>query len=492
MTSTQHLDLAGSAKRGAGYSVVASVIASFLQLALVAVLARILLPNDFAIAAIATIAVGLLSYYADFGLSGAIIHFRDVDAEDLSTLYWFNLILGLVLALVVAIAAPSIATFYGNAKLALVLQILCPAIFVSSAGSQYRALHKKHLKFGILASAAIASSSVSFVATALCARAGLGVYSISWGALAASIAGALVVIGYGLREYRPGFVFRLGSAARLLRYGGYQVAERTLDFANMQSDTLIIGKFAGMIALGYYAPVKMLCLKPITLINPILTNISFPVMSAVQDDLVRVSRIYLLQVQTIASLTLPLYFFMMATAEPLIIFFLGPRWEAAIPITRLLAGWGALVSIGNPVGSLLLATGQVRRSFFWNVFTSMLIPLCIFASAPYGMVRVAQVLLLIYSVLSILGWRFLIWPASRTGFHAYLKSIARPLFPALLAACAVLPIMFTAITPLPKLFTAGGVYGAVYIGLSWAFNRETCRLLLDTARHTICRKVISQ
>lgn len=492
MKTTQALDLAGSAKRGAGYSVVASAITSLLQLALLALLARLLIPNDFAIAAIATIAVGLLTYYADFGLSGAIIHFRDIDVEDLSTLYWFNLALGLALALAVAIVAPWVAEFYGSAKLAIVLQILCPAIFVSATGSQYRALHKKRFAFGILASATIASSSVSFITTSLCAWAGFGVYSISWGALAASIAGALVVIARGLRDYRPRLVFRPASTARLLRYGAYQMAERTLDFVNMQSDSLIIGKFAGMIALGYYSPVKTLCLKPITLINPILTNISFPVMSAVQNDLVRVSKIYLLQVRTIASLTLPLYSFMVAAAEPFVILFLGPRWAAAVPIVRLLAVWGALVSLGNPVGSLLLATGQVKRSFFWNVFTSMLVPACIFVSAPYGAIRVAQVLVLIYSVLSLLAWKFLIYPASRMRYLTYLKGIAHPLLPALIATCAVLPITLTAATPLPKLLLAAAVYGCIYIGLSWVFNREIFRLLLDTLRHTMGHTVNSK
>jgi O-antigen/teichoic acid export membrane protein len=481
LTASQ--DLAGDARRGVRQSFASSVVTSGLQILQIAILARLLTPHDFAVVAIATIVVNILGRFADFGLSGAIVHFHGIRDEELSTLYFINLVVGICLAGMVIASAPWAAAFYASPELTPVLHILASSVLLASLSGQFRALHQKRLDFQTLALASIASSTMSFVVAVGCALANMGVVSIAWGALAGAAASSAILIMRGLAIHRPRLAFDWTRSSRLIRFGIYQVGEQMLDFINMQLDSLLIGKFTGIAAVGYYSPIKSLCMKPIGLLNPIFTNVSFPIMSLVQNNLPRVAKIYLLQVRVIASITCPLYIFAAVAAEPLVEVIFGPQWLPAVPVMRALAVWGCLVSIGNPVGSLLLATGNVRRSMFWNVFASCITPASVIVAAPYGVLVVACAMVAVQTLLLVPAWRYLIWPIVRAPLKDYLKTLSHPAIPAAIAGTLTMATMDMNIIPFVNLLASGLVFALAYALLSLIFNRQVIMLLMQTAFH---------
>lgn len=484
MKPTASQDLAGDAKRGVRQSFASSIITSGLQILQIAVLARLLTPHDFAVAAIATIAVSILARFADFGLSGAIVHFHDIRDEELSTLYFINLAVGICLASVVIASAPWAAAFYASPELTPVLHILGSSVLLASMSGQFRALHQKRLDFQTLALSSIAASAVSFIVAVSCALADMGVVSIAWGALTGTAASSAVLITRGLAIHHPRLAFAWSQSSRLVRFGLYQVSEHMLDFLNMQLDSLLMGKLTGMTAVGYYSPVKSLCMKPVGLLNPIFTNVSFPIMSLVKGNLPRVAKIYLLQVKVIASITCPLYVFAAVAAEPFVEIIFGPQWHSAVPVMRALAVWGCIVSIGNPVGSLLLATGNVRRSMLWNVFASCITPFSVIVAAPYGVLTVACAMVAVQTALLIPAWRYLIWPTVRAPLKDYLKALAHPAIPAAIAGTFTMSTMGLNAVPVMNLLVSGLIFTLVYALLSWAFNRQVVSLLIQTAFHS--------
>lgn len=476
-------DLAGDARRGTRFTSLASAAVIAFQLCQIAVLARLLVPADFAVATIASVAVSLLSFYADFGLSGAIVHFRDADRTQLSTLYWLNVAAGVLLAGLLILLSPYVADYFASPKLRGTLQLLSPAILLSAIGGQYRAIHQRDLAFGILAWANTVNAAASFVIAVAGALLGLGVYSIALGAVAGSAAATSLVIATSPSSSHPSRYFRLQGVKPFLRFGGYQVAERTLGFINTQIDVLILGKFAGMTDLGRYAPMKTLCTKPVALINPILTSVAFPVMSATHSDRDRLARIYLLQVRAIVSVTAPLYLFTLINASPITTLFLGPQWIPAANLLRWLAIYGLLVSMGNPVGSLLLATGRARSSFLWNLALSAVVPLAAIVASPYGVTAIAIAMTAVEALLLLPGWRYLIWPSSGASLRAYLNSLARPTVLAALAAFTAFPMSRLHASPWLIILLTGIVGGIAYAALSLIFNRDIVNLLRQTVLH---------
>jgi len=479
MSSTRQQDLAERAKHSARFSIFASASSAVLQLLQVAILARLLKPAEFAAAAVATIVVGLLSRVADFGLSSAVIHFQNSTHKQLSTLYVFNLIVGSLLSLAVMAAAPLASKFYGSPELSSVFLVLGPSIALFAAGAQFGALHQKTLNFGIVALSDIASGVATLIVAVVCALKGLGAVSIAWGAVGAATARTAILASTGLRLHTPDLALDWKGTWKFMRFGAYQAAEYMLDFLNMQMDSLVLGKFGGMATLGLYAPIKILCSKPVSLINPILTRVAFPVMSMVQQDLPRVARIYLLQIRTVASFSLPIYAFSFIAAEPIISVLFGQKWGAAVPALRFLSIWGALISVGNPVGSLLLATGHVKRSFIWNIAAACFTLPCVTLASRYGATWIAATLAGVQLVLFVPGWRILIWPACGAQFLVYCGAIARPLAPAILACLPAWLVCDFSHHPIIRLLVAGAVYACGYVALSWFFNQETFRLLLN-------------
>ncbi|WP_109124906.1 MOP flippase family protein [Dyella sp. C11] len=475
-------DLAGSARRGARFTTVASAVVIGFQVCQISVLARILAPSDFAIASIASVAVSLLAFYADFGLSGAIVHFKQASKAQLSTLYWINVIAGTVLAILLIALAPWVGLYFDSPKLTGTLQWLSPVIVFSSATGQYRAILQRDLSFGILAFANASNAAMSFVAAITAAMMGMGVFSVAIGAVAGSLIAAVILFFRSPGFAHPSRIFQLSGVSPFLRFGGYQVAERTLGFINTQIDVLVLGKFVGMAELGRYAPIKTLCIKPVMLVNPILTSVSFPIMSAANQDLTRVARIYLMQIRSIVTLTAPLYFFCVICAGPIVDIFLGPQWKDSTVLFQWLAMYGLLVSMGNPVGSLLLATGRARASFLWNLGLSVLFPLAAVVASPYGVSTIAATITILEGLLLIPGWRILVWASCGASFGSYLAALARPAAIAALAAGITWPITRLHFTSWETLLLTGFVGSLLYAALSLAFNRETATLLWQTIR----------
>jgi hypothetical protein len=148
---------------------------------------------------------------------------------------------------------------------------------------------------------------------------------------------------------------------------------------------------------------------------------------------------------------------------------------------RTLAVWGCLVSIGNPVGSLLLATGNVRRSMLWNVFASCITPASVIVAAPYGVLTVACAMVVVQTVLLIPAWRYLIWPTVRAPLKDYLKTLAHPAVPAAITGTFTMATMGMNVAPVVNLLASGLIFTLVYALLSLAFNRQVVSLLMQTA-----------
>lgn len=480
MNAPKRDDWARKSAGAARFSLASSLGTGALQLVQVAALARILTPADFAVAAIATIVTSFLARFADFGISSAIVHFQSVADDELSTLYIVNLALGGCLAILMLMASPWVAGFYGSPDLEPFLRVLALYIIVATSGAQFRALHQKALDFRTLASAEVGGSLTACVTSIGLALAGSGVMSIAWGALAGALVCAAVLIAWGLPIHRPRLRFYWQGSKRFVRYGAYQAGEAVLDTINMQMDSLLIGRLTGMTAVGYYAPIKNLCFKLVSVVNPILTRVAFPVMSKVQDDLPRVGRIYLLQVRLIATVTCPAYLFAFVAAAPIVDIVFGPRWQPAAPILRALALWAAFVSFGNPVGSLLLATGRVRRSLLWNVFASVVTPVTVLIAAPHGIYVVAWTMVGLQAALFIPGWLVLIRPSAGVGLAAYVQNLLHPVIPAILSAGVAYTTCGVIESAAIQLLVTAATFAAAYALGSWFLNRQPVVLVMQT------------
>lgn len=443
-----------------------------IAVAQIVALSRILDPADFKLVALALTVVSIGIVFSDMGISNALIRFRDVSANELVSLFWLNVMMGGGVTLAVAAASPLIAGFYNDARLVPLVLMASTVFFITSLGQQQRALAEKNLRFDLLFRIDIASALAGFAVAVVMALTGFGAASIVLGNLVNSIGVAAlswVVLADG---FRPTLSFDWAAAKRFVSFGSNVVGIQIFNAIAINGDIVLGGRFITGPALGFYFQPRDLCLRIMFVVNPIVTRVSFPLLASVAHDRARVRSIYLKAMNMTASVNFPIYGFLAVFSPEVVEIVLGHKWLASIPLMRLVAIWCAVRSIGNPVGSLLLATGETRRAMLSALGVAVAVFVFVGIGVQFGIGGIPIAMTVLYAVLVPVFWLALIRPCCGAGFVEYHRVL---LLPALATACAAAAGLL-ATAPLqgtlPRLF-AGSVAGSLaYVAASYLLNRD--------------------
>lgn len=467
----------------AGRWTAASTAISFLlQIAQVMVLARLLAPADFGVMAVAAALIAIVALVADFGLSRALVHFDLPSREALATLYWLNLGLGVALGLAFIALAPLLGALYQSPALVPVLQLAALVFPLTALGQQFRVLAEKELRFDRVARCEMAAAVAGFVVAVASARAGAGVFALVAGALATAAANSLLAWLLLSAGRRPLLAWRPAEIAGHLRYGRYMVGENFANVLNRQADVFVGGLLLGPRAMGLFAVPRDLCLRTGMIINQVMTRVGFPVMAQVKDDPARLQGIYLRTLRMTASVNFPVFVAMALFAEEIVAVLYGAQWHGAATFLRVLALWGLVRSVGQPIGSLLYAVGMARRALAWNLAQLLVFPPAYaIAIQAGGLPALALAMLGLQLVIFLPAWFWLVRPACGATLADFLVQPALPLALALAAGAAAWLATLGFDGALLRLALGGAIGGAAYAGLSYAFNRDWALTLLGVA-----------
>lgn len=469
-------DLKKQAVGGVKWTSISAILSSGLQLIQVAVLARFLDKDDFGLMALALFVLGIAHIFMDMGISNVLIHKQRVNKFQLSTLFWTNILLGVLIYGLVVLSSPLIASLYEAPALEGVIDWIAVTFLILPWGQQFDALLRRDLRFKALAVRDVLSKVIALVVAVVLALKGFDVYALVYASLAGSLAATLLLFVLGMKEYRPHFIFSYRSLKNkgFLSFGMFQMGEKFVNYFNSNFDTLLIGKLVGMEALGVYNIAKMLAVKPYQVLNPILTKVAFPVFSKVQNEIDKLRSAYLKVLTILSSVNAPIYVAMIVLAEPLVTIAFGPEWRSVVPILQLLAVSYVCNSIINPVGALQLAKGRADLGFYWNLGLFVFIPACIWWGAHYGLMGVAWSLVLLKVGITLFPvWYFFIRPLCQVSLKKYIGSFSPPVFMAL--AAGVLPFALSlwnhGMHPILEVALGGILYAVGYILLSFQFNK---------------------
>ena len=442
-----------------------------LQFIQFAILARLLTPDDFGLAALAMAMMALAQIFADMGISNAIIHRRKVSHEELSSLYWLNVMTGILLTFLFIVLSPFVASYYAEPRLQPVLAVTSVIFIFNAVGYQLRVIAEKELRFAPLARLELISTVLGFTAAVAVALAGGGVYALVASVVVYSAAACGLSWRWLALGWRPFWRMRFVEIRGFIGFGAYMIGNNLLNAIKTQADVLLGGRAFGAGTLGFYVLPRDLSLRIAGTINPVVTRVGLPVMSRLQDDRERLKSVYLQTLRMTASVNFPIYLALAVFAPEVVSLLFGSRWLESVPVLRILALWGLVRSTGNPVGSLLMAVGKARLSFLWNLGTTAIIVPALWLGLQYGVQGLAWALLATQVVLVIPIWFILVRPSSGASFREYQKPLVIPL----LVAAGAVAVAHLAALPfeadyarLPAGLLAGG--GAYFL-FSKRFNR---------------------
>ena len=472
------------------WTTVSAIAVASMQVVQTVVLARLLSPADFGLMALASAVTGIMLILGDIGLGKALIHFPDQPGEIRASLYWANLILSVVVAAVGIVLAPVLADLFSQ-QLAPVLQCTALALPISAFGQQARALAEKQLRFLDLAINEVSSALLGTLLACVAAVNGSGVFALVIGMLTTVSCNALLArLRLHLHE-GPRFRMQYREIRSFAKYGVVLVGDTLITALNRNADILIGGAFAQPSALGFYSVPRDLSLKVALVVNPIASRVGFPIMSLIREDRERLARIYAMAASLTGAINFPIYICLGIFAPQFVELLYGPAWAPAGTYLRILAAWGLMRSISNPVGSLLFATGKGRRALIWNlVAMAAFLPALWYGTMKWGLEGLAFTMLFLQSVIFLPGWLFLIRPVAGLTLSRYVIALGRPLIAAGVAGAFALLMGAMVLNSTGRLLVGILCFALAYAGISWKTNREIFAVLgeLSTMRRRAAGK----
>jgi O-antigen/teichoic acid export membrane protein len=454
------MSAAHDALHGVSWTASATIIKGVLQLAQLIVLARYLTPAELGVLAIVQLVVSFAQIFGDAGISNALIFHKNLVKDQLNQLYMVNILLGLGISFIVLIMALPVASFFNMPSLTLLMCYLSPVFLIRSLAQQPMALLQQKMRFNSIAKIEVLASVVSFLVLILLLLLDLRLMSVVLSQLLnAVILTACLILGFP--HLRPKLAkIKLQSIIEPIKYGLYQTGESFVNFISAQLDQLLIGKLLGAEVLGIYAYVKALVFRPaLQLINPVVNKVAFPLMVNHQHTH-SLAFLYSMILRLLSLINIPLYSVVALFPSLILSFTFGEQWLEHAELLRWLALYMLIISMMNPIGVLLRASGRVKRGFWWNIAVTIIRPLIIIFSIEAGVVVMVKMLVLLQVLLFILHWYFLIKPVS--GLSALQLGVT--LYPASLAFALVASLILLCIQPLLML---PAVYLFVFICIAY-------------------------
>jgi lipopolysaccharide exporter len=375
---------------GAKWTTYSTIIVTLSQFLQVTLLARILGPTSFGLVGMVTVIINFLIIFSDMGVSNAIIYKQEKDKKVLSSLYWLNIIVGIILFVMLIFFRSFIVDYYNEPRLNKIIILSAFIFIIVPFGQQFAFMLQKELKFKKIAVIEIIASLFGTGIAIVTALLGFKEISLIFGQLLMYTIKSMCLLVYGYSNWRPSLEFNIKEIKGYIKFGLYNMGDNILNYLSSNLDYLIIGGTLGAKALGYYTLAYQLVIFPISKLNPILTKVAFPVFSKIKNDIQLLRRGYLKVINLIALLNFPILIGLLVTSSTLIPLVYGPGWEVTINLIKILCIVGIIRSLGNPLGSLLMSQGKPELGFRLNLITLILqLPTLYYAAKFFGVYGVA-------------------------------------------------------------------------------------------------------
>ncbi|MGJ8638312.1 MAG: lipopolysaccharide biosynthesis protein [Opitutaceae bacterium] len=346
------------------------------------ILARLLLPEQFGLIAMVAVFVAIAIGLADGGFSSAIIQKQNPSPQDLSTVFYFNLGLAVLLICSIYFSSGFIADFYGEPKLIPILRVISLGVLFDALGRIHVALLQKEMRFKQLTTAVLPGNLLGGVAGVYMAYAGFGVWALV--ALTLITRFSQMLMYWRMSTWRPEMIFSFSSLRSLFPYGSRLAVSSLLDNIFTNIYVLIIGRLFLVADVGLYQ--KAVGFKNMGQMSffTAISRVAFPLFSTVQNDALRLQAGFLKAIRLTAFISLPAMAFMGGSSVVLVTFLIGEEWIVAGEYLRLLSIPGSLFCLHYLNVALLKAVGRSDLFLRLEIFKKVMVVAAIFITYRYG------------------------------------------------------------------------------------------------------------
>ena len=360
--------------------------------------------------------------------------------------------------------APAVAAFYHQPQLFAVTAVLAAGFVINSAGIQHSAVLQRQMRFTTLAVIDVVSLIVGTGVGIAGAKAGYGY----WALVAMTITSSFIsTVGLWLTAgWTPGMPRRRVGIRSMIHFGGTLTLNGLVAYVAFNAEKIMIGRYWGADAIGIYGRAYQLVNIPTDNLNSSIGGVAFAALSRLRDDPVRFKNYFLKGFSLVLGATLPITIACALFADDIVFVVLGPKWNDAAAIVRLLAPTIVIFAIIYPLGWVLYSIGLVVRSLRIALVSAPIIITAYLIGLPYGPKGVA----LAYSaVMTLWVIPHILWCVHGTPISLWdiLRAVSRPLASGIIAGSLAFGIRVISgqfVSPLPRLVLESSVLLAAFFG----------------------------
>lgn len=353
-----------------------------IQFVVMLILARLLTPEAFGLIGMLMIFIQVSQTLVQAGFSQALIQKKDTDEEDYSSVFWINLVISIALYLILYVSAPLIAHFYDQPQLTNLARGFAFVFIINAFSYVQDARLTKQMRFKTLTIIQIPSTVIGAIVSITMAYLGYGVWSIIALQLATRLVYAIQIWIYA--KWKPLLQFNKKKATDLFNFGSKLMFSGILHTVFQNIYLVIIGKYFPLSSVGYYQNADNLVKTPSKTLTSALSKVTFPALSSVQDDDIRLKIGYKKVIQQILFWLCPLFLLAAIFAEPLFRFVLTEKWLPAVLYFQILCVVGIFLPLNSFNLNILNVKGRSDIFLKLEIIKKTIIVVGIIISIPLG------------------------------------------------------------------------------------------------------------
>lgn len=355
---------------GIFYTAISKYSGIVISLIVSGILARIILPEEFGVVAIATVIIAFFNIFTDMGIGPAIIQNKDLDNTDLNKIFSFTLWTGIAISLLFFLCAWPISWFYDSDILLTICQILSINLLFASINIVPNALLYKNKDFKFIAFRSLYIQIIGGGIAIIAAILGASLYALIINPIISSI--LLFIISFKKNPLQIHFTIGVDAMKKIFTFSSYQFMFNVINYFSRNIDKLLIGKYMSMVELGYYEKSYRLMMLPLQNITHVVSPVMHPIFSDFQDNLHKLAKSYEKVITSLAFIGFPISVLLWFCAKEIVLIIFGNQWSPSIPVFQILSLSVGIQIILSTSGSIYQAANDTKSLFICGLISTIL------------------------------------------------------------------------------------------------------------------------
>ena len=483
-------DLRASSVRAAGFMWAAGAADFVLRIGSIAILARLILPEYFGLVMMVMAVTAIADQFRDLGLSTVTVQRKEITHQEVTNLFWINVLAGILIALVVCAASPLISAYYKEPRLTIITCILATNFIWGGLIVQHQALLARRLKLGHSATVRVLSSLISTLLAITLAWLGFGYWALIWREVLRS---ALLTVGmWFCLPWVPGLPCWKTDVKAMVHFGANVSAAHILATISSSVDRILIGRFWGAAPVAMYRQAYQLLVVPMEQLLTPIYHVTQPGLSMLQTEDARYRRFYQKVLTVVCVATMPLSLFVALYSAEITRIVLGRKWLGCAQLLMILSLGSFIRAPVAWSGHVLITRGRSKTYLGLTLIQNVTLILFMLIGVRWGIAGVAWA--------DVAATWLLIAPNLYFSFKdspvtvgTFFSTIARPAMASIIMAI-VLRLLYQTLPPwgAPIFLALGGLVALVVFSSAWMLmpgGKAELTELLSDIRSALQRKV---